>query len=166
MKYTEFWKKLNGEFGFTLDACANSRNKRCRVFFSEATDGLKQDWEGNTVWCNPPLGAEMGRWIEKSAIEAGKGATVVMFVPEKPEGGFKCLLAKHGCDIETRAINVRIESDVPQLGIPHPMMLLIFRKKAERPAVSVPGETGKGREKTNLLNKRKARKKKSGGSKG
>jgi len=49
-----FFDALNTEFQFTLDPCANEGNAKCEKFFTEEQDGLKQDWDGEKVFCNPP----------------------------------------------------------------------------------------------------------------
>lgn len=66
-----FYDELNTEFGFTLDPCATPENAKCAKFYTAADDGLKQDWTGETVFCNPPYGRELPKWIEKCAISAG-----------------------------------------------------------------------------------------------
>ena len=54
----DFFDKLNEEFRFTLDPCADEFNHKCDRFFSEKENGLIQDWSGETVFCNPPYGRE------------------------------------------------------------------------------------------------------------
>lgn len=56
--------ELNKEFNFTLDPAATSENAKCQRFFTKEQDGLKQDWSGETVFCNPPYGREIGKWVE------------------------------------------------------------------------------------------------------
>lgn len=60
-----FFDKLNEEFGFTTDVCAIPENAKCKRFFSPDVDGLKQEWTG-VVWCNPPYGKEIGKWVKKA----------------------------------------------------------------------------------------------------
>lgn len=57
--------ELNDEFHFTLDPCSTHENAKCAKHYTKAEDGLKQDWSGETVWCNPPYGREMSKWIQK-----------------------------------------------------------------------------------------------------
>lgn len=64
---------LNDEFHFTLDPCSTHLNAKCEKHFTIAEDGLKQDWRGETVFCNPPYGRELPLWIEKAAKSAGGG---------------------------------------------------------------------------------------------
>ena len=52
----DFFDKLNEEFHFDLDPCATDENHKCDTYFTQEQDGLKQDWDGYTVFCNPPYG--------------------------------------------------------------------------------------------------------------
>jgi DNA N-6-adenine-methyltransferase (Dam). len=64
---------LDSEFGFTLDVCATPENAKCTNYYTEAEDGLKQEWKG-VCWMNPPYGTEIKKWMEKahnSAIGGG-----------------------------------------------------------------------------------------------
>ncbi len=38
--------RLNAEFHFDLDPCADETNHKCEKFFDMATDGLSQSWGG------------------------------------------------------------------------------------------------------------------------
>jgi phage N-6-adenine-methyltransferase len=58
--------QLNAEFNFTIDVCASEYNAKVQRFFTKEQDGLKQDWSGETVWCNPPYGRQIKRWIYKA----------------------------------------------------------------------------------------------------
>ena len=62
----ELFDKLNDEFNFTIDVCASKENAKVNRFFTKEQDGLKQDWTGETVWCNPPYGKQIKRWIYKA----------------------------------------------------------------------------------------------------
>ena len=58
----DFYDKLNSEFNFTLDPCATPHNAKCVKFYTKEQDGLRQDWGGNTVFCNPPYGRDIYAW--------------------------------------------------------------------------------------------------------
>jgi phage N-6-adenine-methyltransferase len=73
----DLFDSLNTVFGFTLDACATAENAKCQQFYTRDQDGLTQPWEG-MVWCNPPYGRGLGKWVEKAC---NSRATVVMLVP-------------------------------------------------------------------------------------
>lgn len=61
----DFFDKLNDEFHFTLDPCCTDENAKCEKHYTKEQDGLAQDWTGEIVYCNPPYGREMPKWIKK-----------------------------------------------------------------------------------------------------
>lgn len=61
----DFFRALDAEFHFTLDACATPENAKCPKYYTREQDGLAQDWSGETVWCNPPYGRQIGAWCRK-----------------------------------------------------------------------------------------------------
>lgn len=61
---------LNQEFEFTVDACATPSNAKCPRFWSEAENGLEQDWRGERVFMNPPYGREIYWWTYKARTSA------------------------------------------------------------------------------------------------
>jgi phage N-6-adenine-methyltransferase len=61
----ELFARLDAEFGFTLDPCATAENAKCRKFFSQADDGLRQSWAGERVFMNPPYGRQIGAWVRR-----------------------------------------------------------------------------------------------------
>lgn len=79
----DLFNKLNDEFHFTLDACAQPFNAKCTKFFNPQQDGLKQSWKGERVFCNPPSGTKsFYQWVHKASDEARKKDTlVVMLLP-------------------------------------------------------------------------------------
>ena len=82
----DFYDKLNSEFNFTLDPCATPHNAKCVKFYTKEQDGLRQDWGGNTVFCNPPYGRDIYAWVRKCCMEAQKINTiVVMLIPARTD---------------------------------------------------------------------------------
>lgn len=78
--------RLNEEFKFTLDVCADDLNKKCPEYYTEETDGLRQPWTG-TCWMNPPYGRTIGDWVKKayeSARGGGRGG-----LPTASQNGYK-----------------------------------------------------------------------------
>tara|TARA_R110001583_G_scaffold44829_16_gene141880 strand:- start:1612 stop:2094 length:483 start_codon:yes stop_codon:yes gene_type:complete len=72
---------LDDEFHFDLDAAASATNALCDRYFTEQDDALAQDWlSSQSVWCNPPYGRDLHRWMAKAYAESRKGPTVVMLV--------------------------------------------------------------------------------------
>jgi phage N-6-adenine-methyltransferase len=72
--------ELDREFHFTLDVCASDWNAKCKKYFTEKDDGLKQKWKG-VCWMNPPYGKVLNDWMKKAYEESLKGVTVVCLVP-------------------------------------------------------------------------------------
>lgn len=63
----DFFRALNEEFNFGLDVAASSENAKCSRYFTPEDDGLSQSWEGyGAVFCNPPYGREIGKWVKKA----------------------------------------------------------------------------------------------------
>lgn len=62
----ELFDRLDREFRFTLDPCATAATAKCSKFYTEADDGLIQDWTGERVFMNPPYGREIYPWTRKA----------------------------------------------------------------------------------------------------
>ena len=62
----EFFDSLDKVFNFTLDPCATDLNHKCNKYFTEEDNGLSQDWQGHTVFVNPPYGRGLKDWVKKS----------------------------------------------------------------------------------------------------
>lgn len=70
----DFFDRLNEEFGFVLDAAATDKTAKCTLYYTPETDGLSQSWDrGGAVFCNPPYGREIGKWVKKAYEEARAG---------------------------------------------------------------------------------------------
>lgn len=64
---------LHEEFGFTLDVCATAESAKCERYFTKEQDGLKQSWEGEVWFCNPPFSpGNLAAFVAKCAEEARK----------------------------------------------------------------------------------------------
>lgn len=67
----DFFDKLDEEFHFDLDPCADAENAKCKEYFTKEENGLLKDWGGRRVFCNPPYGRKStGEWIQKCYEEA------------------------------------------------------------------------------------------------
>lgn len=123
-----FFNGLDAEFHFTLDACALPENAKCDRYFTPEQDGLKQEWTG-TVWCNPPYGREIGKWVEKAYNAAmDNGATVVMLLPARTDTQwFHSFCLSNLATI--RYIKGRLKFGGCKNAAPFPSMIVIFRKQ-------------------------------------
>lgn len=74
----DIWEALRGEFQFSVDVCASHDNHLLPRYYTKETDGLKQDWTGEVVYCHPLFDSHIGRWVEKAYHSK---ATTVMLLP-------------------------------------------------------------------------------------
>lgn len=82
----DFFNTLDSEFHFDLDPCADDMNHKTPLYFTEADDGLSKSWEGHRVFCNPPYGKEIGKWVKKAFKEGVKDNTlVVLLIPARTD---------------------------------------------------------------------------------
>lgn len=85
----EFFNELDEEFHFVLDAAATDENAKCPQYYTPEIDGLKQSWDvGGAVFCNPPYGREIGKWVEKAYQESLKGITIVLLIPARTDTAY------------------------------------------------------------------------------
>ena len=122
----EFYDKLNDEFNFTLDPCATEDNAKCDNFFTVDDDGLKQDWSGNIVFCNPPYGRAIKDWVKKSYEESLKNnTTVVMLIPSRTDTIYfhEFIYGK----AEIRFIKGRLKFGDAKNSAPFPSIVVIYR---------------------------------------
>ena len=92
----EIFNQLNKEFHFNIDACANKENAKVSFYFNN-TDGLNEEWyiyDYKTdqeilgrVFCNPPYGREITKWIKKGYEEFIKGncELIVFLIPSRTD---------------------------------------------------------------------------------
>lgn len=73
----DFFDKLNQEFHFTLDPCATKETAKCLKYYTKEDDGLSKSWDNEIVFCNPPYGREIGKWVEKASKAMGGGSSDV-----------------------------------------------------------------------------------------
>ena len=82
-----FFDALNEEFNFALDAAATDKTTKCAAYYTPETDGLASPWDkaGGAVFCNPPYGREIGKWVRKAHKEAQSGTTIVLLIPARTD---------------------------------------------------------------------------------
>ena len=85
-----FFDALDKEFNFVLDAAATPETAKCSSFFTPEDDGLSQSWDvGGAVFCNPPYGREIGKWVKKACEESRKGShPIVMLIPARTDTSY------------------------------------------------------------------------------
>lgn len=68
-----FYDQLNEEFWFTLDPCATHENHKCDKYYTKEQDGLRQSWDNEKVFCNPPYWREIKNRVQKWSLARGGG---------------------------------------------------------------------------------------------
>ena len=105
-----FFDALDSEFHFTIDVCATPENAKCARFYTREQDGLSQDWTGETVYCNPPYGREMPKWIEKCAkhgLSGGGTCRNAHSRPDRHKGVSPMDIRKSGNPVHQRPLEIR-----------------------------------------------------------
>lgn len=125
----DFFDKLNDEFHFTLDVCADENNHKCEHYYTKEIDGLSRPWIGK-VWCNPPYGRKIGEWVRRAYISAQTGsATVVMLLPARTDTRWFHDYIYNKPNTEIRFIKGRLKFGGCKNSAPFPSMVVIFRSK-------------------------------------
>jgi phage N-6-adenine-methyltransferase len=121
--------KLDREFHFELDACADADNTLCAYYYDEETDGLQQAWYGN-VYCNFPYD-NAAAWVEKAYREAQAGhCTAVLLMPARTDTRYFWDYVRHG---EIRFLPGRLKFQGGQHSAPFPSCVVIFHKGLSKP---------------------------------
>ena len=128
----DFFDRLNAEFKFTLDPCASAENHKCDKYYTKAEDGLIQDWSGETVFCNPPYGREIGRWVCKCFHEVfdGKCPCAVMLLPARTDTRWFHDYIYNKAEI--RFIPGRLKFNSQKNSAPFPSMIVVFQQSEIR----------------------------------
>ena len=124
--------ELNKEFNFTLDPAASYENAKCKKYYTVVEDGLKQDWTGERVFCNPPYSKKtksnpgQEAWIKK-CYEEGQKTTVILLLPARTDtiAFHKYIYGRS----DIRFLKGRIKFQGAKHGAPFPSMVVIFRKE-------------------------------------
>lgn len=128
----DLFYELNKEFNFDLDPCASQENHKCKGWYGKEDDGLSKNWDGHTIFMNPPYGREIGKWIKK-ASETKKGV-VVCLLPSRTDTKwfhdyiyYPMVLGDKS--ISFRFLKGRIKFGDSKNSAPFPSMIVIFNNK-------------------------------------
>lgn len=123
----DFFNKLNAEFQFTLDPCADDNNHKCEKYFTEEQDGLKQDLSGERVFCNPPYGRDVPKWVKKCVDETTTGdcELAVMLLHARTDTRWFHDYIYHKAD-EVRFVKGRLKFGGQTTSAPFPSMVVVF----------------------------------------
>ena len=122
----DVFDELHREFNFTVDAAASKDNAKCKRYFDKEINGLMQSWAGETVWCNPPYGRQIEKWMKKALVESRHTrTTVVMLVPARTDTAWFHDYVYHRAEI--RFLRGRLKFVGAQNNAPFPSMVIIYR---------------------------------------
>lgn len=119
----DFFDKINQEFSFTIDVAATKENAKCERYYTKDEDALTKSWDNEIVWCNPPYGRELHKWVEKAS--RARGGQVVMLIPARTDTRYfhEYIYGK----AEIRFIKGRLKFGNSKNSAPFPSMLVIFK---------------------------------------
>ena len=125
--------ELDSRYHFTLDPCSTHENAKCEKHYTAEDDGLLQSWEGEVVFCNPPYGRDIGKWVEKCYTESGH-ARVVMLIPARTDTAYFHDYIYHKAAITFLRGRLRFElGGVALAGAPFPSMIVDYGGSHDRP---------------------------------
>lgn len=79
---TKIFEQISKQYNFTLDPCCEKHTAKCPKFYTEQENGLLQNWNGETVFVNPPYSrGNIDLWMKKCYEESLKGITIVALIP-------------------------------------------------------------------------------------
>ena len=126
-----FFDDLNREFHFVLDAAAMPENAKCTQYFTPETDGLSRSWDvGGSVFCNPPYGRKIGKWVQKAYSEYVRGGvTIVMLIPARTDTSYfhDYIYGKAEIRFLRGRLKFEDENGAAMNPAPFPSMVVIFR---------------------------------------
>lgn len=116
------YEELNREFRFTFDPCPMDGTQ-------DGTATLFVPWAGQRVFCNPPYGPRIRRFLER-ALEAD---VAVFLVPARTDTRwFHDIVLP--CASEIRFLRGRLKFGDAKAGAPFPSMIVVFRNNGHDPA--------------------------------
>lgn len=80
----DLYQRLDAAFTFTVDLAAHAGNAKHRRYYDLAKDSLRQSWEGETGFLNPPYGRGVDPWLDKARHSAMRErAVIVQLLPAR-----------------------------------------------------------------------------------
>lgn len=121
---TELYAALDREFRFTLDPCpARDPSEAGLPLFG--TDGLSVSWAHERVYCNPPYGRGIERWLMK----ASEAELAVYLLPARTDTRWWHSYATKASEV--RFVRGRLRFGGAKASAPFPSVLLIYRRETQ-----------------------------------
>ncbi|MBQ1449598.1 MAG: adenine methyltransferase [Eggerthellaceae bacterium] len=125
----DLFDELDAEFHFDLDVASTDANALCANHYTKSDDGLSKEWTGR-VWCNPPYGREISKWMRKAA-ESNWGGVTVCLVPARTDTAWwHDWIVGHASEV--RFIRGRLKFGGAESGAPFPSAIVIYDKRPNK----------------------------------
>ncbi len=125
-----FFDELDKEFHFVLDAAATDKSAKCRLYFTPETDGLSQSWDrGGAVFCNPPYGKGIEKWVAKAYKESAAICyPIVLLIPARTDTRYfhDYIYGKAELRFVRRRLKFADENGKVSNSAPFPSMIVIY----------------------------------------
>ncbi len=123
----KLFKQLNKEFNFTLDACASLENAKCDNYYTKENNGLLQEWENESVFCNPPY-SDIKLWVRKCYQEAKNNKVIVMLIPARTDTKYFHNYIYKIAEIRFIKGRISFELEGKKIGeAPFPSMIVVYK---------------------------------------
>ena len=134
-----FFDRLNAEFNFMLDLCAQPATAKCPHFYTTAAgmeapmktgqiaehDAFAHEWRG-TCFMNPPYGRGVAQWLRKAHSSASlNSATVVALIPSRTDTAYWHDYVMEASEV--RLVRGRLKFGGCLNAAPFPSAVVIFR---------------------------------------
>ena len=83
----DLFQVLNNEFNFVLDSAADKYNHKCKNYYTVEDNSLTKSWNfGGSVFCNPPYGKYISKFVEKAFYESMEiPYPIVLLIPARTD---------------------------------------------------------------------------------
>ena len=89
---------------------------------------------GGSVFCNPPYGREIGKWVRKAYEEAQYGTTIVLLIPARTDTAYfhDYIYGKAEIRFIRRRLHFTDEDGNAYGAAPFPSMVVVYNGKEEK----------------------------------
>lgn len=126
----QYFEELNEEFHFDIDVAASHENAKLPRYFTKENNALTQRWEGN-VFCNPPYGRDLRKWVEKAHKEylRDPNRVIVFLIPSRTDTSYwhDFIFDKATVRFLRGRLKFEVEGE-PKDAAPFPSALVIYGK--------------------------------------
>lgn len=130
----DLFNQLNAMYHFDLDVAADDNNAKCKRYYTKLVDGLLVSWLGKSIWCNPPYGRQIGKWVDKAIYEVlrGNADSVTMLLPARTDTDwFHRVIRQNGLDLRIVFVHRRLRFSGSSTNAPFPSIVIVMTRSDE-----------------------------------